>query len=556
MRRSSFSFRAHLAALGVLVAIPFIAAGAAISVLYARSEIVSTKAQLAGAAKEVSQVVDRHIETTIAALRALSFSPQLRDGDYGRFHEQARQTAALFVGGVVVLRRPDGQQIVNTAVDWGQPLPRSSDPLLREADERALRSDAPVISDLFVGAATGRFFIIVEFPVRIAESVFLLSAAVTPESVLRLLKSSPALKNENWRLVVIDRKARIIARTVQHDKYVGEQASPDFVARLVGQQGLLTSTTLDGVDVANGYFKSPLSGWTTIASLDAAAFYSPVRNSVFAISVIGICGLALSFLLAILYSRYLTPPIWRLREEALGLAAQRELAPFSTGISELNAVSQALASSSSALAEQRRANRTLVNELNHRVKNTLASVQAIAAQTLRGAGVDSSVREALESRLLALSAAHSTLTDQSWEGADIHQIIEQAISPHATADRVTLNGPKLRLAPRSAIAIAMAMHELATNAVKYGALSNETGSVSITWRVVPVVPPKIELNWKERDGPRVESPARRGFGSRLIERNVAHDLDGAAKIHFDAEGVVCTILGELGTMESHGEIQS
>jgi PAS domain S-box-containing protein len=192
----------------------------------------------------------------------------------------------------------------------------------------------------------------------------------------------------------------------------------------------------------------------------------------------------------------------------------------------------------------------LINELNHRVKNMLATVQSMAAQTFRTARLDSSVREKFEARLIALSNAHSVLTQESWEGADIHDILARTLEPHAGPERLWMQGPPIRLSPKAALAISMGMHELATNAVKYGALSNGTGRIAVTWTVDGPGPGTLNLRWTETDGPVVSAPARKGFGSRLIERTLAHDLDGEARIDYRPEGVVCTIISPL---ESTGE---
>jgi two-component sensor histidine kinase/PAS domain-containing protein len=186
----------------------------------------------------------------------------------------------------------------------------------------------------------------------------------------------------------------------------------------------------------------------------------------------------------------------------------------------------------------------LINELNHRVKNTLATVQSISAQTLRNADTTAEAREAVEMRLLALSRAHDVLTRENWEGASLIEVVAQAVEPYRTpgADRLHAAGPDVRLPPRMALALAMALQELATNAVKYGALSNDRGTVRITWSVRNgAVPPRLALRWSEREGPRVEPPQRRGFGSRLIERSLAQDLDGTVQIDFAPTGVVCLV---------------
>jgi PAS domain S-box-containing protein len=192
--------------------------------------------------------------------------------------------------------------------------------------------------------------------------------------------------------------------------------------------------------------------------------------------------------------------------------------------------------------------RVLINELNHRVKNTLATVQSIAAQTLRNAPSTREAKEALEGRLFALSRTHDTLTRESWEGADLYDIAAQAVEPYSTEgeDRLHLNGPHVRLPPRMALALAMAFQELATNAVKYGALSIPGGEIRITWAVDPIGSDKdLHLRWEEQGGPPVEAPTRRGFGTRLIERSLAQDLGGDVRIEFAPTGVVCTVVAPL-----------
>ncbi|WP_414471343.1 sensor histidine kinase [Microvirga sp. M2] len=200
-----------------------------------------------------------------------------------------------------------------------------------------------------------------------------------------------------------------------------------------------------------------------------------------------------------------------------------------------------------ALDKERRATehqRVLINELNHRVKNTLATVQSISAQTLRTADGKEEAREALEMRLLALSRAHDVLTRESWEGADLVEVVANALKPYEIPGetRFHIEGPHVRVTPRMSLALAMALHELATNAVKYGALSNKAGTVQVLWTVQNgAAPPRLSLRWTETGGPPVVAPRRRGFGSRLIERSLAQDLDGHVEIAFPPTGVVCTV---------------
>jgi PAS domain S-box-containing protein len=184
----------------------------------------------------------------------------------------------------------------------------------------------------------------------------------------------------------------------------------------------------------------------------------------------------------------------------------------------------------------------LIAELNHRVKNTLAVVQGIAQQTFKGAESAAHARQAFEGRLFALANAHSRLTQTSWESARLEDLIADAIRANTPeAQRIRVTGPSLLLPPRYALAIAMALHELHTNAVKYGALSNDAGTIDIDWQVAPAEKPRIRLVWREAGGPAVEQPRHRGFGSRLIEAALVHDLDAEVSMEFLPQGLVCRI---------------
>lgn len=189
----------------------------------------------------------------------------------------------------------------------------------------------------------------------------------------------------------------------------------------------------------------------------------------------------------------------------------------------------------------------LINELNHRVKNTLATVQSIVAQTTRLSGSPAEIRARIEGRLLALSEAHNLLTRENWEGADLREIIERAIAPfRASGDhRIRVQGGSVRLSPRQAVALSMALHELGTNAVKYGALSGDAGWVEVLWTFAGPGGGTLALEWREAGGPRVAAPTSRGFGSRLLERGLAQDLEGEVELNFDPEGVVCRITAPI-----------
>lgn len=190
--------------------------------------------------------------------------------------------------------------------------------------------------------------------------------------------------------------------------------------------------------------------------------------------------------------------------------------------------------------------RMLIDELNHRVKNTLATVQSIVWQALRNTSDPIVIREAIESRLFALSRSHDLLTVENWEGAGLLDLIKAALEPFRVANGRTehfiITGRNIRVSPKATLALGIAFHELATNAVKYGAFSNKAGSVLISWTVEPSPEgDRFLLRWQEKGGPPVMPPSRKGFGSRVIERGLAHELEGAVDLDYRTDGVVCTI---------------
>lgn len=181
--------------------------------------------------------------------------------------------------------------------------------------------------------------------------------------------------------------------------------------------------------------------------------------------------------------------------------------------------------------------RLLVNELNHRVKNTLAIVQSLTHQSFRSAVPVEAVRT-FEGRLEALAAAHNLLTRNNWKSATIADVAAAALDPFCPPSRLEIAGPDVLIPPQTAVNVALALHELATNAVKYGALSNGAGTLSVHWTAAD---DRLELTWTELGGPPVVVPERRGFGTRMIERTLAAEFGGSVDLEFRPEGVRCTV---------------
>ena len=188
----------------------------------------------------------------------------------------------------------------------------------------------------------------------------------------------------------------------------------------------------------------------------------------------------------------------------------------------------------------------LINELNHRVKNTLAVVQSIASQTLRSAPSLPEAGRSLSGRLVSLAKAHDILTQENWSGADLRELVIASCTAHAARERFQLAGEAVWLPPSLALSLALALHELTTNAIKYGALSTAQGMVVISWTVGDGANrQRLRLEWRESGGPPVAPPERMGFGTRMLRR-ILDPESGSASVTFETTGVVCVFELELG----------
>jgi two-component sensor histidine kinase len=284
------------------------------------------------------------------------------------------------------------------------------------------------------------------------------------------------------------------------EQTVGQRASATLYSHLFDKtEAQVETVSLEGVPLLTAFTRSPLTGWTVAAGLPVASLTGPLWQALGTTAAVGLILLGIGFGFALRMATRIA------RGETL----------------------QAL----------------LVNELNHRVKNTLTTVQAIAAQTFRQTPDPREALQKFEARLVALGRAHNVLSDERWETADVQDIVAEVLEPFAAKDahRLRVGASEVRVTAQCALTLSMVLHELATNATKYGAWSNPTGVVSLEWRRTKRDDRDwLHLVWLERDGPEVQSPARRGFGSRLIEQSLA-GIGGRATVEYEPSGLTCEL---------------
>jgi two-component sensor histidine kinase len=225
------------------------------------------------------------------------------------------------------------------------------------------------------------------------------------------------------------------------------------------------------------------------------------------------------------------------------LGAGERVDPPTLRVSEFQQIGEALDASALKIKEREQQRdkieaqrKQLIAELDHRVKNTLAVVQSLLMQTLRHSSSFAEARIAFSSRLQALAAAHDILTQENWGTAELQDLLLRVTAPYGTSEQFKISGRSIRVPPSKALSLAMLFNELATNAAKYGALSNGTGTVAVTWDVEGL-PPQLRVEWQEQGGPPVAVPKNEGFGSRLLRES----LPGTTRVEYLPAGLRCQI---------------
>jgi two-component sensor histidine kinase len=340
----------------------------------------------------------------------------------------------------------------------------------------------PQYSNLFFGAVKKQLIVTVEVPVsRDGEVIYDIS--FSPPIALFQTIIEKQRPSENWTISIFDGEGTNFARVPNPQATLGKRAAPSLYSEMFRKpEASLPTVSLEGVPLITTFARSSLTGWTVAAGIAEHSLVAPLWRNLAVTSAIG------GVLLLI----------------GLGFAVRM----------------------AAAIARGEMLHNLLIDELNHRVKNTLAILQAIAVQTFRSAS--KSEREKFEGRLGALAETHNLLSQEKWRGSELQDVINRVMQPYllSNPDRLRMFGPKVPLSPRLAVVLSMIMHEIATNAAKYGALSNDTGIVTLDWEVSEQEgKPKLRLMWSESGGPPVVAPIQRGFGLRLIERSARDTLE-------------------------------
>ncbi|MBS0409815.1 MAG: hypothetical protein JSR86_07865 [Proteobacteria bacterium] len=500
---------------------------------YQRQE-TQFESQLLTNARAVSSAVDGRIGQGEGVLRVLAASG-VDEGDLAGFYARAK-AVTRDMPGWISLSDETGQQVLNTHAPFGAPLPGK----MSAADMAQLNGQSMAVSNIFVGPVTQQLIFTVTEPVTLGGKHYLLSYVASPRTLDAVLESQhlPA----GWAAGVTDRSGRLLSRWPDAEQYRGRPVAASFItAAKDTAEGVVRTHTVQGEPNVAAFSRSDVTGWTTAIGVPRSVLLQrairPLITLGVTASLLLAAGLAVTIVLGQRLSRAFALAVRR--ADDIGRGEHPRPAPAIVAEDEdlYRAMEQAAQRLDERNLENERARehqRLLLNELNHRVKNTLSTVQSIALQTARQTGAPDAFMSAFEGRLLSLSKTHTALMNEEWEGASLRDVLESELL-HYGEGRIELSGPTVMLPPRAALALGLVIHELATNASKYGALSSPTGRVAVAWRLDEEALP-LRLEWTERGGPVVTAPSRRGFGSRLIERSLVSELAGQVDTTYEADG--------------------
>jgi two-component sensor histidine kinase len=490
-------------------------------------EIEQRLLRVAGA---LAENIDRELESAIITLQTLATSPLILQNDFAGFHAQASKALRREKAGILLIDQTM-QQLLNTRAAFGEPLPKTSDP---ETAHRVLATKQPQVSDLFMGRVSRQPVVNVEVPVFDGNDVrYILIMALDAARFERILQDQQL--EPQWITGVTDNKGIILARSERHAEFVGRQLPNQLLEQSRTAKGVFRATNVAGEPILRGTVRSEVAGWLVSATVQLTHLESARRRGqAFAAGMIA-TALVLGGLLAYVFATFMARPLQAAAHTATALGRGEQIEPLRSPLIEANTISTALSQASSELKRRHEHAAFLLRELAHRSKNQLAVIKGMVLQTARDAPDTEQFARHLNQRIQGLAQSQDLLVQQNWRGAWLGDLVNSHLDLFGAARRADIAGPAIFLGPDGVQNIGFALHELATNACKYGALSRPEGRLSVCWHNSERE--RIRIEWSEQDGPPVEAPLRRGFGYLVVTQLVPHALQGTAKLDFGPAGV-------------------
>ena len=527
---SRFTLVQHLIILSLTVLLPQVLLGSLIVWRYTNEQKATLELAANTIVRERAASLDRELEGVIGALQALATSPLIDQNDHDGFRAQAVHLLS-FRGTAVVMRDRGGRHIINTLQPADAPALTSTDPDLLANDAVIFETKAPAISNLYIGAVTKNPFVNVGVPViRDDEVRYVLAIAIAPAAFsASLLRATP----EGWIGVILDRKMQVIARSAEQERFLGRLTPRPMRDRLTGESGSFHGgVTLEGLPIYSAYQKSALAGWTVAFAIPEAILNAPLRDLWRTLLMMGLFAIGLSLLGAFLYGRMLRRGL-RMLSRAARRVGRMDFTPAGpTSVLEMDEVSSLLTQADADLKHKDEHQRTLLHELDHRVKNTLAIIQSLVTQSVRGSASPEHFREAIIGRVMALARSHEVLSAANWKDPELASVAGAVLARET--ERIHYEGDRVSLEPRVVVAFAQIFHELLANAEKHGSLSRPDGRVTLIWRLERA---DLHILWVETSSEPPDVAALKGLGTTIVRICVERQLGGTCRFEAAPEGL-------------------
>ncbi|MGX5718860.1 sensor histidine kinase [Shinella zoogloeoides] len=495
----------------------------------------------------VNRAVEREISGMFSTLNFLSTSDSLQKGDYAALHRQASK-ALEGTDIYFILIDPTMHQILNTRVPYGTALSAASEPV---SAGLALSRGERMVSDLFFGKTAQQWVFNVYQPMRLHNGQqVLLTLTKNAEALRRAV--NPDILSPGWNAAVLDTEGKVIVSTDEKQK-----AGQPFFLRVVPSLRLGVSTMRqDDVNYQVVTEFSSLAGWRMIAWAKSSDVQAPAVSSFLWLTIGGAVFAALAAAGAVGIARVLSRDVRLLAHDARRLGRGERVASRRYAISELETVSRALAEAADARVKSENEVRFLMREVAHRSKNQLTVIQAMLNQSVAGAENAGDFAETFRRRVSGLARSTDLMIANATQGVNLAELARNQLKPFTPDDtsRVRIAGPAVLLDPQASQTLGMALHELSTNATKYGALANDTGIVSLSWVTAGE---NLDLVWLESRATidkQAIADSRKGFGSVVLERMLGMALDATLEFIVHDDGIewrVTIPLARLRDEEAH-----
>jgi two-component sensor histidine kinase len=527
------SIRTYLVLFALALVIPLIAVALIAFDRMAAIEEAQIENRILQIAKNLTVAVDQELDRALITLETLATSSELRNGDLRGFHDQAVLTLKTEKAAIVLVDK-SYRQLVDTLKAFGAPLPPTSDP---STAQRVIDTGRPQISNLFKSSISGRPVFNVEVPVFDAghqvQYVLIMSfQAAHMSDLLVQVHLSPG-----WIAGITDNNGVVLARSERHADYVGTALPDALFAQTQNSAGVYKATNVAGEPILRATSRSERSGWYVSATVPLSYFKEPrVRGYSFAVLLLA-TAIVLGWGFAYFFARLMARPLDEATHAAAAVGHGNSVMPIRTSLVEANLLLETLAKASSDLLSRTEHANFLVRELAHRAKNQLAVIKGMALQTSRHSKSMDDFIAQFDRRIQGLSHSQDLLLRQNWQGAWLQELVHAHLELFGINARVVITGPKIFLDATAVQNIGFALHELATNAFKYGALSALAGSVEISWATAK--DGGVVLNWIEKGNPGGSQPLsiQEGFGHRVITDLVPRALKSFSNLAFEREGV-------------------